>query len=79
MLAEFSPCVPVRVMFGCVSTGHSACRCVRVLQDDGLLGKVDNGACDAGSREESAGVAAAARALCCALRFSFHCLPALCV
>ena len=37
------------------STGHRACRCARDVQDDGALGCVDNGACDAGSREESAG------------------------
>ncbi len=44
------------------STGHHACRCDRILQDDGALGWVDNGSCDAGSREESAGAAVAARA-----------------
>ena len=32
---------------------------------------MDHGACDAGSREESAGAAAAARVLCCALRCVF--------
>ena len=37
------------------STGHRAYRCARDVQDDGALGCVDNGACDAGSREESAG------------------------
>ena len=37
------------------STGHLACRCARDVQDDEALGWVDNGACDAGSREESAG------------------------
>jgi hypothetical protein len=47
------------------STGHRACRCARDVQDDGALGCVDDGACDAGSREESAGAAAAARVLCC--------------
>ena len=57
------------------STGHRACRYARV--DDGALGCVDNGACDAGSREESAGAAASARVLCCALRLSCHCLRAL--
>ncbi len=41
------------------STDHRACRCARDLQDDVALGCVDNGACDAGSREESAGAAAA--------------------
>ena len=61
------------------STGHRACRCARDVQDDGALGCVDNGACDAGSREESAGAAAAARVLCCALRLSCQCLRALCV
>ena len=35
------------------STGHRACRCERGVPDDGALGCVDNGACDAGSREES--------------------------
>ncbi len=49
------------------STGHRACRCARDAQDNGALGWVDNGACDAVSREESAGAAAAARA-CCAVR-----------
>jgi hypothetical protein len=50
MLTEFSPCVPVRVMCGCVpSTGHRVCRYAHVLQDDGaLFDCVDNGACDAG-------------------------------
>ena len=61
------------------STGHRSCRCVRDVQDDGALGCVDNGACDAGSREESAGAAAAARVLCCALRLSCQFLRALCV
>ena len=61
------------------STGHRACRCGRDLQDDGAMGCVDNGACDVGSREESAGAAAAARVLCCALRLSCKCLRALCV
>ena len=37
------------------SSGHRAYRCARVVQDDGALGCVDNGACDAGSREKSAG------------------------
>jgi hypothetical protein len=54
-------------------TGHCACR---HAHDDGALGWVDNGACDAGSREESAGAAAAARVLCCALRLSCQCLRA---
>ena len=62
MLTEFSP------SFSCTSachvrlrgdrmpsTGHRACRCARDVQDDGALGCVDNGACDAWSREESAG------------------------
>ena len=61
------------------STGHRACRYVRDVQDYGALGCVDNGACDAGSREESAGAAAAARVLCCVLRLSCKCLRALCV
>jgi hypothetical protein len=61
------------------STGHRACWCVRDLQDIGALGCVDNGACHAGSREESAGAVAAARVLCCALRLSCQCLRALCV
>jgi hypothetical protein len=61
------------------STDHRACLYVRDLQDDGALGCVDYGAGDAGSREESAGAAAAARVLCCALRLSFQCLRALCV
>ncbi len=56
------------------STGHRACRYARDLQDDEALGCVDNGACHAGSRKESAGAAAAARLLCCALRLSFQCL-----
>jgi hypothetical protein len=60
------------------STGHRACRCAHDLQDDGALGCVDNGACDAGSREESAGAAAAVRVLCCPLRLSCQCLRALC-
>jgi hypothetical protein len=61
------------------STSHRACRCARDLQDDGALGCVDNGSCDAGSREESAGTAAVARVLCCTLRLSCQCLRALCV
>ncbi len=61
------------------STGHCACRYVRDLQDDGALGWVDNGASGVGSHEESAGAAAAARVLCCALRLSCQCLRALCV
>jgi hypothetical protein len=61
------------------STGHRACRSARDVQDDGALGWVDHGACDAGSREESAGAAAAARVLCCALCLSCQCLRALCV
>jgi hypothetical protein len=61
------------------STGHRACRCARDVPNDGALGCVDNGACDAGSRDESSGAAAAARVLCCALRLSCQCLRALCV
>jgi hypothetical protein len=38
-----------------------------VLPDDGALCCVDNGACDAGSREEGAG-AAAGRVMCCNVR-----------
>ena len=34
------------------STDHRACRCARDVQDDVSLVWVDNGACDAGSREE---------------------------
>ncbi len=49
------------------STGHRACQYVRDLL---ALGCVDNGACDAGSRELSAGAAAAARVLYRALRLS---------
>jgi hypothetical protein len=60
------------------STGHRACRCAHDVQDDGALGCVDNGACDAGSREESPGAAAAVRVLCCPLRLSCQCLRALC-
>ena len=45
---------------------------------DQELGCGGYGACDPGSREESAGAAAAARALCCALRLSCQCLRALC-
>jgi len=71
MSAKFSPCVPVRIMFGCVST---VCRRlvtapadVRVICNmDGTLCCVDYGACDAGSREESAGAAAAVRVQCAA-------------
>jgi hypothetical protein len=37
------------------STGHRVCRCARDVQDDGALGRVDIGAFDTGSREESAG------------------------
>jgi hypothetical protein len=43
------------------------------------MGWGGDGACDAGSREENAGAAAAARVLCCALRLSCQCLRALCV
>jgi hypothetical protein len=50
------------------STDHRACRFPRDVQDDVSLVWVDNAACDAGSREESAGAAAAARVLCAALR-----------
>ena len=39
---------------------------------------MDHGACDVGPREESAGAAAAAHVLCCALRLSCQCLRALC-
>jgi hypothetical protein len=59
------------------STGHRACRCARDVQDDGALGCVDNGACDVGSSEESAGAAAAARVLCCAVRYA--CCASACV
>jgi hypothetical protein len=61
------------------STDHRAGRCAPDVQDDGVLGCVDNGACDAGSSEKSPGTAAAARVLCCALRLSCQCLCALCV
>ncbi len=50
------------------SNGHRACRCARDVQDDGALGCVDYGACDSGSREESAGAAAALRDVLCAVR-----------
>jgi hypothetical protein len=57
--------VPVRIMVP--SNRHRACRCARDMQDkDGTLCCVDYGACDAGSREESAGAAAAVRVLCAA-------------
>ena len=56
------------------STGHRACRCARDVQDDGALGYVDHGACDAGSREESAGAAAAA---CCAVLCAALVVPVL--
>ena len=49
------------------STGYRACRYARGVPDDGALGLVDNGACDAGLREESAGVRLQRRA-CCAVR-----------
>jgi hypothetical protein len=61
------------------ATGHCACRCTRDLYDNGALGWVDNGACDAVSREKSAGASTSARVLCCALRLSCQCLRALCV
>ena len=61
------------------STGHRACRCACDVQDDGALHCVDNGVCNAGSREESAGAAAAVRVLCCVLRLLCRCLRALCV
>ncbi len=61
------------------STGHRACRCARDVQDDGALGRVDKGACDAGSREESAGAAAVALLRCRALRLSCQCLRVVCV
>jgi hypothetical protein len=70
----------VRLRGNCVpSSCHRACRYARrrVLQDDGFLGRVDDGACDAGSREESAGAAAAARVLCCSMCLLCQCLRAL--
>ena len=60
------------------STGHRASRYARDLLDGGARGCVDNGACDAGSRQQSAGAAAAARMLCavrCACRATACVLP----
>ena len=59
------------------SNDYRACRYVLDLQDDGALGCVDNGACDAGSREEGAG-ATAAPVPCSALRLSCQCLRVVC-
>ena len=68
----------VRLRGDCVpSTGHRACQNSRVVQDDGSLGRSDNGTCEAGSREESAGVAAAVRALVCCHNFTDFGLPLL--
>ena len=52
--ARYVPLCGVRMP----SNGHRACRYARDVQDDGALGCVENGACDVGSREHSAGVAA---------------------
>ncbi len=60
-------------------TGYCVCRNALDLQYDVGFYQVCDGACDAGSREESAGAAAAARVLCCALRLLCKCVRALCV
>ena len=55
------------------STCDCACQYESVLQDNVALGRVDNGACDAMSREQSAGTAAAARELrVCLTRAAAH-------
>jgi hypothetical protein len=57
------------------ATGHSAWQDTNDQQQNVVLSRVCDGPCNAGSREESAGAAAAVRLLCLALRLRMHRVP----